>query len=114
MLECVSYSKYKYIWLHSTSHMLHDLCLILAYVWNHTCNLSLFLSLSHVHILINDYIWNEFVFVFSQVPRQVRCLGKERLVLLVLDPVVVSPWEAEGEAGSPDHLALEETASLVL
>lgn len=50
----------------------------------------------------------------AKVPRQVRCLGKERLVLLVLDPVVVSPWEAEGEAGSPDHLALEETASLVL
>lgn len=50
--------------------------------------------------------------VISQVLSQARCLGKVKLVPLVLAYVEVSLW-VEGEAGSQDHPALEETASLV-
>lgn len=49
--------------------------------------------------------------VVSQVPSQARCLGKVKPVPLVLVLVEVSPW-VEAEAGSLDHLAPEETASL--
>lgn len=48
--------------------------------------------------------------VVSQVLSQVRCLEKVKLAPLA---PVVSQW-AEEEAGSPDHLALEGTAFLVL
>lgn len=49
--------------------------------------------------------------VISQVPSQARCLGKEKLVLQVLLEEG-SPW-VEAEAGSLDHPAPVETASLV-
>lgn len=48
----------------------------------------------------------------SQVPSQARCLGKVKLVPLALAHVGVSPW-VEAEAGSLDHPAPVETASLV-
>lgn len=55
---------------------------------------------------------SNYCLVISQVLSQARCLGKVKLVPLVLACVEVSLW-VEAEAGSLDHLALEETASLV-
>lgn len=50
--------------------------------------------------------------VISQVLSQAKCLGKVKLVPLALALVQVSRW-VEAEAGSLDHPALEENASLV-
>lgn len=49
----------------------------------------------------------------SHVPSQGKCLGRVKLVLLVLVFVEVFPW-VEAEAGSLDHPAPVETAFLVL
>lgn len=49
----------------------------------------------------------------AKVPSQARCLGRVKLVPLALVLVGVSPW-VEAEAGSLDHPAPVEIASLAL
>lgn len=50
--------------------------------------------------------------VMLQVPSRARCLARGRPAPPAPAPAEVSPW-VEAEAGSPDHPAPEETASLV-
>lgn len=73
-------------------------------------------GLNPVAIPCNMQSSSQFEMQLHKVPRQATCLEKAKLALLVLAPWLFPPGQSREklEAGSLDHLALEETTSLVL